>query len=341
MNFDFNDDQHEIKRTAHDLLAARSTFERVRQAAESGAYDERLWSELAGLGWAGIAVSEEHGGQGLGMVELCVLLEELGYAVTATPLLPTALAALAIQQAGSAEQQAAWLPRLASGGITGALGVAQDGVTELVADAGRASVIVLIEDDGARLLTPEQATIEAVQSIDPTRHHARVSAPPDAGETLPGDVAGVLDHAAIAVSAELVGICQRGLDVSVAYAKDRKQFGTPVGAFQAVAHTCAQMLRETESARSTTYYAAWAADAEPALVPEAAALAKAAASEAGRQVSASAIQVHGGIGFTWEADVHWLFKRAQMDAALFGSAGAHRKRLTALVAGRLAGTFSA
>ena len=157
-----------------------------------------------------------------------------------------------------------------------------------------------------------------------------------AGEPLAGDAAAAIDRAAVAVSAELVGICQRALEMGVAYVKDRKQFDTPVGAYQAVSHRCAQMLRDTESARSTTYYAGWAADAEPERLPEAAALAKAASSEAGREVTASNIQVHGGIGFTWEADAHWLFKRAQMDSALLGGAGAHRARLARIAAARLA-----
>ena len=334
MNFDFDDDQREIKRTAHDLLASRSSWERVREAAESGAYDAALLSELCELGWPGIAIGEQHGGQGLGLVELCVLLEELGYAGTATPLLSTALAAVVIQEAGSPEQQATWLPRLAAGEVTGALGVAEDGVAELVADGADAAVIVLIEDGAGRIVTPDRAEIEPVASIDPTRHTARVTA--QGGEPLPGDVDAAIAKAAVAVSAELVGVCQRALDMSVEYAKDRKQFDTPVGAFQAVAHKCAVMLKLTEGARAAAYAGAWAADASPELLPEAASIAKAAASEAGREVTASAIQVHGGIGFTWEADVHWLFKRAQMDAAFLGGAGAHRRRLTALLAERLA-----
>ena len=336
MNFDFDDDQREIKRTAHDLLASRSSWERVREAAESGVYDATLWAELSELGWPGIAIAEEHGGQGLGLVELCVLLEELGYAGTATPLLSTALAAVAIQEAGSPEQREAWLPRLASGEITGTLGLAASGVGELVPDAGDAAVIVLVEDGAGRLLTPQTATIEPVAAIDPTRHFARVTA--TGGEELPGDIGAALDKAAVAVSAELVGVCQRALDMSVEYAKDRKQFDTPVGAFQAVAHKCAQMLKYTEGARAAAYAGAWAADAsglEGVDLAESASIAKAAASEAGREVTASAIQVHGGIGFTWEADVHWLFKRAQLDAAYLGGAGAHRRRLTALLASRL------
>jgi alkylation response protein AidB-like acyl-CoA dehydrogenase len=150
---------------------------------------------------------------------------------------------------------------------------------------------------------------------------------------LEGDVAAALDRALVAVSAELVGVCQRALDMTVEYVKERKQFGVPVGTFQAVHHAAAQMLIDTEGGRAATYYAAWAADAEPERLPMAAAMAKAWTSDGGRSVTGSAIQLHGGIGFTWEADVHWLYKRAQLDSALLGSAGAQRSRI-ALLAGR-------
>ena len=140
------------------------------------------------------------------------------------------------------------------------------------------------------------------------------------GEPLAGGSAG-RDRVRAAIAAEVVGVCQRALDMTVEYVKERKQFGVPVGSFQAVSHRCAQMLLHTESARSTAYFAAWAADADQARLPEAAALAAAAAADGGRDVTASAIQAHGGIGFTWEADVHWLYKRAQLDAALLGGAG--------------------
>mgnify|MGYP001424435176 CR=1 FL=1 len=333
MNFDFTDDQHEIKRTARDLLTKRSTWEKVREAAEGGRYDDELWRELGELGWPGIAIAEEHGGQGMGVVELVILLEELGYACAATPFLGSALAGLAIQSAGSPEQQARWLPGLASGELRGALGA-----PGLIPDGEGADVLVLVTADGLRLLAGADARAESLDAIDPTRRHARVDdAVAVGGEPLPGDAEVATDLARSAVSAELVGIAQRGLEMSVAYVKDRKQFETPVGAFQAVAHRCAQMLRDTEMARSATYHAAWAADADPERLPEAAGVAKAAASEAGREVTASAIQVHGGIGFTWEADVHWLYKRAQIDAALLGGAGAHRGRLARLAAARLAG----
>ena len=147
--------------------------------------------------------------------------------------------------------------------------------------------------------------------------------------------AGAADRVRAALAAEVVGVCQRALDMTLDYVKQRKQFGVPVGSFQAVSHRCAQMLLDTESARSTAYYAAWAADADPERLPEAAALAAAAAADAGRDVTASAIQAHGGIGFTWEADVHWLYKRAQLDAALLGGAARHRAALARLAALRL------
>src|SRR4051794_3044494 len=328
MRFTLTDDQQEIKRTAKDLLAARAGTAQLREHAEAGNYDDALWQELGELGWPGIAISEEHGGQGLGLVELAVLLEELGYAVAVTPMFGSVLAALAIQYGGDDAQRSRWLPGLADGSVRGALGPA-DG---LVPDAPDADVIVLLDADGGAEIV-SGAQVEAVATIDPTRAYGRVT--PRAGEPLDGDVAAGVDRAAIAVSAELVGISQRALDMTLAYVKERKQFDVPVGAFQAVSHRCAQMLLGVESARSATYFAAWTADADPERLAEGASLAKAAASEAGRDVTASAIQAHGGIGFTWEADVHWLFKRAQLDAALLGGAGTHRERLARLVSQRV------
>jgi alkylation response protein AidB-like acyl-CoA dehydrogenase len=325
MRFTLSDDQQEIKRTAHDLLANRATFAKVREAAEAAAYDDALARELGELGWPGIAVSEEHGGQGLGIVELAILLEELGYACAPVPFLGSALAALAIEHAGSPDQQQRWLPGLASGELRGALGAA-DG---LIPDAPGADVVVVV--DAAAGTAHVAESVEEVDAIDPTRRHGRVGSG-STGEALQGDVQAALDRALVAVSAELVGVCQRALDMTVEYVKERKQFGVPVGTFQAVHHSAAQMLIDTEGGRSATYYAAWAADAEPERLPMAAAMAKAWTSDGGRSVTGSAIQLHGGIGFTWEADVHWLYKRAQLDSALLGSAGAQRARI-ALLAG--------
>jgi alkylation response protein AidB-like acyl-CoA dehydrogenase len=183
--------------------------------------------------------------------------------------------------------------------------------------------------------------VTPVASIDPTRSTARVSASAQDGEPLTGDVSAGIDRALVAISSELVGVCDRALEMTVAYVKERKQFGVPVGAYQAVSHRCAQMLLETEKARSTAAFAAWTADADPERLPEAAAMAKAAASEAAREVTASAIQAHGGIGFTWEADVHWLYKRAQLDAALLGGGRRHRAQLAAILAEHVAASAPA
>jgi alkylation response protein AidB-like acyl-CoA dehydrogenase len=334
MDFGLTDDQREIQRTARDLLSERAGPERVREHAEAGSMDRELWRELSELGWPGIALGEDHGGQGLGSIELSILCEELGRSLAPVPFLPSVLAATLIEHAGSPEQRDRWLPGLASGEIKGALGTALDGSAELVIGAGDADVIVLVEDDGGRVLSREQADLTPVTSIDPTRSSARVSGTEEAGEPLAGDVSAGIDRALVAVSSELVGVCDRALEMTVAYVKERKQFGVPVGSFQAVSHRCAQMLLESEKARSTAANAAWAADADPGQLAEAAAMAKAAASDAGREVTASAIQAHGGIGFTWEADVHWLYKRAHMDAALLGGAKHHRARLAAILADR-------
>jgi alkylation response protein AidB-like acyl-CoA dehydrogenase len=319
MDFDLNDEQKEIKRVANELLASRSPLSKVREAGQAGAYDPALWSELVELGWPGIAVSSDHGGQELGAVGLAVLLEELGYACAATPFLSTATAAAVIDVAGTPEQRSRWLPALASGEATAGIGT-----PELAADAQDAAVIVLLEGDDAVLADRADADVQPLTTIDPTRRFAIVSAD---GEPLG---AGAADRVRAALAAEVVGVCQRALDMTLEYVKDRKQFGVPVGAFQAVSHRCAQMLLQTESARSAAYFAAWAADADPDRLPEAAALAAAVAADGGREVTASAIQAHGGIGFTWEADVHWFYKRAQLDSALLGGGARHRAALARL-----------
>jgi len=325
MHFDLNDEQKQIKQVAHDLLESRSPFPKVREAAEAGTYDSGLWRELVELGWPGIAVASEHGGQDLGMVELVVLLEELGYACAATPLLSSATAAAVIEVTGTSDQRSRWLPALSSGEATGGVGT-----RELAADADAAAMIVLLDGEDCVLLNRSDADVRELVTIDPTRRFATVAGD---GEPLGP---GAADRVRAAISAELVGVCQRALDMTLEYVKDRRQFGVPVGSFQAVSHRCAQMLLSTESARSAAYFAAWAADADPERLPEAAALAAAASGTGGREVTASAIQAHGGIGFTWEADVHWLYKRAQLDAALLGSARQHRAALARIGAARAA-----
>ncbi|HEV2982398.1 MAG TPA: acyl-CoA dehydrogenase family protein, partial [Solirubrobacteraceae bacterium] len=317
------------------LLGERAGAERVRELAEAQRFDDALWRELCELGWPGIALSEEHGGQGLGTIELAILAEELGRSIAAVPFLPSVMASALIEQAGSPAQCERWLAPLARGEITGALVGGDESGAELVIGAPEAAVIVIVhEDQTARLLAADECDIAPFSAIDPTRSAARVGAPANAGEELAGDVAAGLGRALVAASAELVGVADRALEMTVAYVKERRQFGVPVGSFQAVAHRCAQMLLDTEKARSSTSFAAWAADADPERLPEVAAMAKAAASDAGREVTASAIQAHGGIGFTWEAGVHWLYKRAQLDAALLGGASRQRARIASLLGDR-------
>jgi alkylation response protein AidB-like acyl-CoA dehydrogenase len=326
MDFDFNEDQKEIKSVARELLDARSGWTRVREAAVAGEYDAALWREIVELGWPGIAVSQERGGQGLGIVELAVLLEELGYACAAVPFLSTAVVAAVLDRFGSAEQCERWLPGLLAGEVRAGLGP-----VALTVDGDGASIAVSRHSSDTRLAV--DLITEPLVSIDPTRRFGTVGG--STSEEL-GEGAAALVTTAIA--AELVGVCQRALEMTLEYVKDRKQFGVPVGSFQAVSHRCAQMLLHTESARSTAYYAAWAADAGvggSVSLGEAAALAGAAAATGGREVTASAIQAHGGIGFTWEADVHWLYKRAEVDRALLGGAGVHHAALARAAAARV------
>ena len=323
MRFDFDDEQAEIKDTAKQFLASRFKPDVVRELAEASRYEDALWSEVSELGWPGIAIDESYGGQGLGMVELIVLCEELGFACAPLPFLANAAAGIAIESAGSDAQKERYLPGIASGTGRGAIG--DDAV---VIDAEGAEVIVLFGADGPRLLPAADASLEPLELIDQTRRYSRLTA--GDGEPLEGDAESASNRMIVAVAAELVGIGQRAMDMAVEYAKEREQFGRPIGAYQGVSHACAKMLYDVEEARSLTYAAAWAADAEPESLPLAAAMAKARASEAAWDVCKASIQVHGGIGFTWEHDLHFLLKRARADAQLFGTAGQHKERVATL-----------
>jgi alkylation response protein AidB-like acyl-CoA dehydrogenase len=328
MNFDFSDDQQAIKRTAKDLLADRFNPERVRELAEAKAYDAEAWKEMCELGWAGIFIDEAHGGQELGTVELIILLEELGYALAPVPFLSNAAAGLAIQAAGSDEQRERWLPGLASGELRGTVGLLKGGEARLVPDAADADLIVLAGDDGAVVAERGAAEVEAFDALDATRRFGRVRV--EGGDALPRDVRPALDRISVALAAENVGVAQRAMEMAVDYARERKQFDRPIGSYQAVSHRCAQMLLEVEGSRSAAYYAAWCADAEQDSLAQAASMAKAYASDAAWRVCTSSLQVHGGIGFTWEHDLHFYLKRAKTNALMFGSAAEHRERVASL-----------
>jgi alkylation response protein AidB-like acyl-CoA dehydrogenase len=330
LNFDYSDDQQAIKSTANEFLASRFKLEKVRELAEAGEYDDALWKEIADLGWPGIFVEEANGGQDLGVIELAILQEELGYACAPTPFFSNAAAGLLVKYAGTAEQQERLLPGVASGEARGTVGVVgADGAAPLVPDADSASFVVLLENGSASVADITGSGLERVDTIDSTRRFFSIASP-ESGEPLEGDVEGGLQRVEVALAAELVGVAQRAMEMAVEYAKDRKQFDRPIGAYQAVSHRCAQMLLETEGARAATLYAAWAADNEPESLPLGSAMAKAYAADAGWRVTASSLQVHGGIGFTWEHDLHWFLKRARTDGALFGSARQHRDRVAEL-----------
>ncbi|MFL5833296.1 MAG: acyl-CoA dehydrogenase family protein [Solirubrobacterales bacterium] len=368
MYFDLTDEQQAIKSTAHDFLASRIKSERLREiAASETGFDESGWKEMADLGWAGLALPEEWGGQGLGIVDLAVLFEELGYVCAPSPLLSNTIAGLALSVGASDEQKERWLRPLAEGQLRGtpALvdadgpaepmkfsmaaeaggdGVVLNGVKTLVMDAASADFFLVATADGGRHIVEKGAagvTVSPETSIDLTRRLSSVrleGVRPEA--TLPGsgeEYQPVFLRACVALAAESTGLAQRALEMSVAYAKDRQQFGRPIGAYQAVSHRCAQMLLETENSRSAVYGAAWAADAEPESLPLAASTAKAYASDAGWRVPDAAIQVHGGIGFTWEHDLHFFLKRGRANAAMLGDAKWHRERVAdAVLAGESA-----
>jgi alkylation response protein AidB-like acyl-CoA dehydrogenase len=360
MYFDLTDEQQAIKSTARDFLAARYKSERIRELAESEhGFEQSDWEEMAGLGWPGLALPEEWGGQGLGIVDLAVLFEELGYALAPSPLLSNTVAGLALAACGSDEQRERFLRPLAAGERRGAPalwdagsaatpgrfelearsdddGIVLDGEKVLVMDAGAADFFLVATADGKRHLVDREASglsVTPEPSIDLTRrlYSVRldgVRVPPE--DTLPAeesDYHPIFFRACVAIAAESTGIAQRTMEMAVSYAKDREQFGRPIGAYQAVSHHCAQMLLETENARSAVYGAAWAADAEPESLPLAASMAKAYASDAGWRVPDASIQVHGGIGFTWEHDLHFFLKRGKANAATFGTASWHRDRV--------------
>jgi alkylation response protein AidB-like acyl-CoA dehydrogenase len=281
-------------------------------------------------------------------------------------LLSNTVAGLALAICGSDDQKAEFLAPLSAGekrgtpalidaGSPGAVGefemeaqqgdggVRLNGEKVLVMDAAAADFMLVATADGRRHIVEanqDGVTVNRESSIDLTRFVYSVGfdgVEVAAERTLPGeggDYYPVLQRVCVALAAEMTGIAQRTMEMAVEYAKERQQFGRPIGSYQAVSHRCAQMLLETEGARSATYYAAWAADASPDDLPVAASMAKAYASDAGWRVANASLQVHGGIGFTWEHDLHLWLKRAKADAAMFGDAHWHRERVAdAILAG--------
>jgi alkylation response protein AidB-like acyl-CoA dehydrogenase len=358
-------EQRELRESVRRFLADRAPLSRVRELMEtSGGTDEQVWRQAgAQLGLPGIAIPEEYGGSGFSFAEQAIVLEELGAALYGGPYLASAvLAATALLTIGDEQARRDLLPGIASGQTVATLAFTEDdgswepeaialaaagdgaawvldGHKSFVLDGHAAGLILAVArtDAGLSLFAVDAGAAglrrTALPTLDQTRKLARlefasvparlIGAPGEAAAAL----ARTLDVAAIALAAEQLGGAQRALDMAVAYAKIRHQFGRPIGSFQAIKHRCADLLLEVESLRSAVTYAAAAVAEDSGEVPVVAALAKAYASDVYFHVAAENIQIHGGIGFTWEHDAHLYFKRAKASELFLGDASYHRERL--------------
>jgi alkylation response protein AidB-like acyl-CoA dehydrogenase len=366
MDFSFSPDQQLLKNSARAFLDEHCKPEFVRATIDDPRGEsEALWKEMAQLGWLGLGLPEEHGGSGLGMVETAILLEEMGRAACPGAYLPTMLAGHAILAAGSAAQKSRWLPAIAGGNARATVALMEQqldwdpqatttsaeftgngwrlaGLKQFVPWPSIADVMLVPAraPQGLTLfLVPTSArkvSISMMTSMDLTTRLGQVTldgvaVDADAVLGTPGNagplLADLLRRGAVAASAEMLGAARRCLDMAVSYAKVREQFGQPIGSFQAIRHKCAEMLLEVENAHAATYYAAWALDAGAEDAILAASVTKAYVNDAGRKVCGEAIQVHGGIGFTWEYDLHLYFKRAKALEVQYGDADHHRELL--------------
>lgn len=365
VNFAFNEEQEELRKTVRAFLEAKSSEAAVREQMDTEAgYDAAVWQQMGEqLGLQGLVIPEEFGGSGYGYIELVVILEEMGRSLLCAPFFSSVvLAANTLIHSGDDQAKADLLPGIATGetiatlafteengrwdeeGITAT--ATQDGDTwkingtkMYVLDGHTASLLLVaartsagvslfaVDGEGAGV------TRTALSTMDQTRKQAKVELNDAAGRLIGTDGEGwavlerVLDLAAVALAAEQVGGAQACLDMAVQYAKDRVQFGRPIGSFQAIKHKCADMLLEVESAKSAAYYAGWAASELNDELPSVASLAKAYCSEAYFHAAAENIQIHGGIGFTWEHPAHLYFKRAKSSELLFGDPTYHRELL--------------
>src|SRR2546427_62751 len=350
MNFSFSSDQQLLKTSARAFLDEHMKPATVRLLWDDPRGEsEALWKEMGELGWLGLSLPEAHGGSGLGMVETAILLEEMGHAALPGPYLPTVLAARAIEEAGTNAQRTRWLSAIATGEARATLafldadldwrpegtrtraeksatGWTLSGTKRFVPWAHVADVLLVPArpPGGLTLFLVDPAaaglTVEPTQVMDGTTRLVTVTldATPVGGDAVlgaPGQadalLAGLLRRGAVGAAAEMLGAARRCLDMAVGYAKVREQFGQPIGSFQAIRHKCAEMLLEVENSHAAVYYSAWALDARAEDAELAASVAKAYVGDAARRVCGEAIQVHGGIGFTWEYDLHLYFKRAK------------------------------
>jgi alkylation response protein AidB-like acyl-CoA dehydrogenase len=355
MQFGLNESQEFLRDNARKFFAGECPIAEVRRLMETEtAFDANLWSKLAEQGYTGITSPEEFGGVGLGIVELVLLMEETGRALLPGPFFSTvALAGSVLDSVATKDQKKKYLGAICRGEARSTVAFLEaegswepadlrlnavngklQGEKLFVSDAAVADWIIVVARNGVFLVDSKapRIRIEPMLGMDLTRKLYSVRFDNAPAEKL-GETAGLsraLDIATTALAAEAVGGMQRTLDITVEYAKTRKQFGKPIGIFQAVQHQCADMYLETESARSAVYYAAWAVQQH---APDAAAtvsIAKPYASDASRTVGNRGIQVHGGMGFTWENDLHLYYRRAKASETALGDATFHRERLARL-----------
>lgn len=374
MEFELTETQQLFKRSARELFAQECPPALVREMIEKESpYSETLWSKLVEQGWTGLIFDEDAGGLGLGMVEMAVAFEEMGRALVPGAFLSTVpLAGVLIDRAGMPAAREWYLQSICEGRTKATVALLEDsarwevdavtmratetaggltlsGKKLFVSDAEVAEVIITAARLGSELvlaIVPRNAsgiTVKYMPGMDASRRLCEVTyhdvQVPGGDMLARGHAAEValthaIDVATLALAAEMVGGMEWLLDVSVEYAKTRKQFGKPIGQFQAVQHHCANMLLMTESARSAVYYAAWVMGNNPKEAPLAVSMAKAYASDAYREAGNLGIQVHGGIGFTWDENLHFYYKRAKASELMFGDATYHRERIARLVIDR-------
>ena len=359
MNFDFSDDQKFLKAEARKFLDANCPTSRVRKVLDDvdKPYDADLWKAVAAQGWLGAAIPEEHGGLGLGHLELCVIAEELGRAVAPIPFASTVyLLAEAIMLAGDAEQKAHYLPKIAAGEIIGCLATSEGpgalsastvqstveagkltGVKIPVTDGSIADVALVLAKEGGKpgLYLVEMAAIarETLQTLDPTRDAAKLTFSGAPAKRLGGVGEGfelleqILDRAAVLLAFEQTGGADRCLEMAKDFALERYAFGRTIASYQAIKHKLADIYVKNELARSNAYYGAWALNTNAAELPVAASAARIAASEAFWFASKENIQTHGGIGFTWEMDCHFYYRRSRQLSLVAGAPRVWKERL--------------
>ena len=356
MQFGLSESQKILKDNARKFFSVECPITEVRRLMETEtAYDAALWTKMAEQGFTGIIFPEEVGGLGLGKVELILLMEEMGYGLVPGPFFSTVvLAGSVLDACGNAEQKKKYLEPICQGKARGTVAMVLENTAKPDADDGRVTIangkvtgrklfvpdaavadfIIVVSSSGAFVVDKKSPgiRISAMNAMDGTRKLYVVEFNNTPAEKLAGTTGWVqaMDLATAALVGEMVGGMQRTLDITVQYAKTRKQFGKPIGSFQAVQHKCADMYLETESSRSAAYYAAWALQEGAPDASVAVSIAKMYASDACRNVGNNGIQVHGGMGFTWENDLHLYYRRAKASETMLGDAAFHRERIARL-----------